>query len=484
MTRIATILALLMLHAISAYAQADSGAPPNFILILSDDHRYDFMSFMDEPATPEFLSTPNLDRMATEGAHLRNAFVTTSLCSPSRASILTGQYAHNHGVIDNQRPQSPGTIFFPEYLQEAGYETAFIGKWHMGEVSDDPQPGFDHWVSFRGQGVYFDPLLNVNGEHVEEEGYITDILTGYALEWLRERDDPRPFFLYLSFKAVHHPFRPPPRYEDRYASAEKRYPQSMADTEENYRGKPQWVREARNSFHGVDFTFYGDIPFEEVYQGYTETLLAVDENVGKILDFVDASGIGKETVAFYMGDNGFLLGEHGLIDKRVAYEESIRIPFLAYAPGRIAPGTIVDEMVLNIDVAPTILNGAGIAMPEQMDGHNMLPLLMGEEVVWRDEFLYEYFWERNFPQQPTMFSLRDERYKYIYYHGMWATDELYDIREDPLESTNLMDDPAHEDLVAQMRKRLFRRLRETKGVAIDLAHEPTWWQVIERGSTE
>ncbi|MGH7526190.1 MAG: sulfatase-like hydrolase/transferase, partial [Gemmatimonadales bacterium] len=183
-----------------------AATPRNVVLILSDDHRYDFMGFM--PRAPAFLQTPNLDRMAAQGAHLLNAFVTTSLCSPSRASILSGQYAHRHGVVDNTSPIPLGTVFFPRYLQQAGYRTAYIGKWHMGEDRDDPQPGFDHWVSFRGQGLYENPTLNVNGRRRAMRGYTTDILTDQALEWLRAQAEgpSRPFFLMLGHKAVHAEF--------------------------------------------------------------------------------------------------------------------------------------------------------------------------------------------------------------------------------------------------------------------------------------
>ena len=215
--------------------------PRNIVFILSDDHRYDFMGFMGKPV---FLETPNLDRLARHGAHIQNAFVTTSLCSPSRASILTGQYPHRHGVVDNNTDIAAGVIFFPQYLQRAGYETAFIGKWHMGHESDEPRPGFDRWISFRGQGEYFSPDLNVDGTRIKQKGYITDILTDYAVEWLKQKRN-KPFFLYLSHKAVHAEFEPAPRHQGRYAHAAVEYPTSMANTEDNYRGKPRWVREQR-----------------------------------------------------------------------------------------------------------------------------------------------------------------------------------------------------------------------------------------------
>jgi len=455
--------------------------PRNIILLLSDDHRYDFLGFMER--APAWLETPALDRMAKGGAHIRNAFVTTSLCSPSRASILTGRYAHRHGVVDNTSPIPPGTTFFPELLQRAGYRTAYVGKWHMGEDDDRPRPGFDHWVSFRGQGVYVDPVLNVDGERRQVEGYTTDILTDLALDWLeRQRaapgGRPRPFFLVLSSKAVHAEFIPAPRYLGRYASAPIPYPATMANTEANYRGKPDWVRAQRNSWHGVDYMYHGEMQFDEFYRRYAETLLALDESVGRVLDLLDQSGLARETLVLYMGDNGFLLGEHGLIDKRHAYEESIRIPMLAYAPGWIRPGTVVTAMVRNIDVAPTILELAGVRSPQPMDGRSVVAALTGGELPGTGELLYEYYWEYAFPHTPTTLALRGDRFKYILYHGVWDKNELYDLVADPEERVNLIAEPAYRDTVRAMHDRLWTRLRETEASSIPLRRGD--WQAAER----
>jgi N-acetylglucosamine-6-sulfatase len=440
------------------------------------------MGFMDR--APAWLETPALDRMAAAGAHLRNAFVTTSLCSPSRASILTGQYAHRHGVVDNTSPVPPGTVFFPELLHRAGYRTAYVGKWHMGEDDDRPRPGFDHWVSFRGQGVYVDPVLNVDGKRVERRGYTTDILTDYALEWLRQQRDSRdgrPFFLVLSSKAVHAEFIPAPRHQGRYATKPIPYPATMANTEANYRGKPDWVRAQRNSWHGVDYMYHGQMQFDDFYRRYAETLLALDESVGRVLDFLDQSSLARSTLVLYMGDNGFLLGEHGLIDKRHAYEESIRIPMLAYAPGWIRPGTVVTSMVRNIDIAPTVLELAGLTSspsPEGMDGRSMRAALTGGDVPGTGELLYEYYWEYAFPHTPTTLALRGDRFKYILYHGVWDKNELYDLVADPEERVNLIDVPAYRDTVRVMHDRLWTRLRETAAANIPLRRGD--WQAAER----
>ena len=336
----------------------------NIVVILSDDHRYDFMSFMEE--SPEFLETPNLDRLAKEGAHLTNAFVTTSLCSPSRASILTGQYMRHHRVVDNQRPVPPGTMFFPEYLQEAGYQTGYVGKWHMGHEDDNPRKGFDHWVSFAGQGTYFDPTFNINGKRKSFKGYNADLLTDQALSWLKKvgkaSKNKKPFFLQVGYKAVHYPFQPPPRHAERYSGKKIDYPETMANTEENYLSQSHWIRERRYGIHGIDHMETGALDkdpvpdFDELYHNFCETVHALDENIGRILVQLDELGIADDTLIIYLGDNGFALGEHGFYDKRDAFEESIRIPMLARHPKLIEPGTKVEKMTLNVDIAPPFWN--------------------------------------------------------------------------------------------------------------------------------
>src|SRR4051812_6730542 len=384
-----TSLALLFLLIFAPGVEGAEAARRNIIFILSDDHRWDFLSFM--PEAPKFLETPNLDRLAREGAHLRNAFVSTSLCSPSRASILTGQYMHHHHVADNQRPEPAEIHFFPEDLRAAGYTTAFLGKWHMGEDSDAPRKGFDYWAGFRGQGEYFNPTLNVNGERRSFEGYSSDVLADLALAWLKH---PRaqPFFLYLSFKAPHFPFEPAPRHKGRYAGAPVPYPPTMANTEANYLTQPRWVRERRYSIHGVDHMETGrfdndPVPsFEDLVRSYCEAIYSTDENVGRVLQQLDDSGLRDSTLVVYMGDNGFALGEHGFYDKRDAFETSMRVPLLAWAPGAIQPGTVITQMVQNIDIAPTLLEAAGLPPPasSHIDGRSFWPLLLGRAVPWRD----------------------------------------------------------------------------------------------------
>jgi len=470
----AAILAAAIAASAGAQAVAAAPAPRNIVLIVSDDHRYDFMGFLGRPA---FLETPAMDRIAARGAHFANAFVGTSLCSPSRASILTGRHMHRHGVIDNQRPVPPGTVFFPQLLRQAGYETAFIGKWHMGHDDDAPQPGFDHWASFRGQGEYFDPTINIDGERRTFEGYTDDVLADLALRFI-ERKREKPFFLELAFKSVHYPFQPPPRHRGRYGASKVEYPATMANTEDNYRSQPRWLRERRYSIHGIDHMETGrfdDDPvpsFEDLYRSYCEAVRGLDDNIGRVVDTLDRTGLASSTLLLYLGDNGFALGEHGLYDKRDAFEVSIRIPMLAYAPGLIAPGMKIEEMVQTIDIAPSLLALAGAdssAMP-QMDGRSFLPLLRPDaaRIPWREEVFYEYYWEWNFPATPTTFALRTNRHKYIYYHGVWDIDGFYDLATDPCERRNLIDVPACRDEIERMRARLFDAIDAAGGVSLPI----------------
>ena len=439
----------------------------NVIFILTDDHRYDAMGFMK--AQP-WLETPQLDRLAREGAHLKNAFVTTALCSPSRASILTGVYAHRHRVVDNNTAIPKGTVFFPSHLQKNGYKTGFFGKWHMGGESDDPQPGFDRWVSFRGQGTYRPTAsgLNIDGKRTPQKGYITDELTDYALDWMKGIPKDQPYFMYLSHKAVHSEFEPAPRHKGRYKDAKFKYPVTMAATGEFAQHRPKWVQDQRNSWHGVEYPYHSALDIGEYYKLYAETLMGVDDSVGRVLDALRDRGQLDSTLVIYMGDNGFAFGEHGLIDKRTAYEESMRVPLLARCPELFQGGRTVNQVVANLDIMPTVLEACGTPAPAGLDGRSWLPLARGEQPEWRKEFLYEYYWERNFPQTPTVHALRGDRYKFIRYHGIWDIDELYDLQEDPLEGKNLIFSPEHQSVIRTMRARLFEILEQTGGESMPL----------------
>jgi N-acetylglucosamine-6-sulfatase len=463
--------------------------PRNVIFILSDDHRYDFMGFTGKVP---WLETPNMDSLARDGIYCQNAFVSSSLSSPSRASILTGLYAHSHTVVDNSAPEPENLVYFPEYIQDIGYETAFFGKWHMGDDSDEPRRGFDHWESFRGQGMYYNPTLNINGKHVTygDSTYITDLLTDHAIQWMKNRKSDNPFFLYLSHKAVHAEFSPAKRHRGKYAGNTIEYPPSFDLTKPEMlksEGKPlkiinehnpdysygkgripDWVKEQRFSWHGVDYMYNGEMDFETFYRSYCETLLGIDESIGAIIDYLKQQGMYESTLIIYMGDNGFSFGEHGLIDKRHFYEESAKVPLLVCCPELFQGGRTEQRMIQNIDIAPTILDLFGITKPAHMQGMSFMGILKGEDVEWRNKIFYEYYWEENFPQTPTTFGIRTDRYKYIKYWGIWDTDAFYDLEKDPYEMNNLIASPPHQNIIKEMAGELYLWLENTQGMQIPL----------------
>jgi N-acetylglucosamine-6-sulfatase len=451
--------------------QAIAGAKKmNVIFILTDDHRPDFMGFTGKV---KWQKTPSMDKMANEGAYFKNAFVTTSLCSPSRASILTGQYSHVHTIVDNVAGEPDNLVFFPQYLQKAGYQTSFFGKWHMGDDDDRPRPGFDHWESFRGQGVYYNPKLNINGKQNEykDSTYITDLLTQHSIDWMNKRDKNKPFFLYLSHKAVHSPLAPAKRHKGMYKNLKYEKPATYWQTQnEEYKKLkwPEWVKQQRYSWHGVDYMYHNHNDIDSMVQAYCETLMAVDESIGTVIDYLKANGLENNTMVVYMGDNGFSWGEHGLIDKRHFYEESVKVPFLVYAPGMFKQGQRIDRMIQNIDIAPTVLELAGLKAPSYMPGKSFNQLLKGDTTKWRDKIFYEYFWEYDFPMTPTVFGVRTDKFKYIRYNGIWDRNELYDLENDPNETINLIEDPKYKEQVKSMAKDLMDWLESTKGLQIPL----------------
>jgi N-acetylglucosamine-6-sulfatase len=441
---------------------------PNILFIMTDDQAVDAIGIAGRY---DFLPTPNMDRLAREGATLTNAFVTTSLCSPSRASFLTGCYAHRHGVTENAKRDLPPTIpTFAQLLQKSGYETAYVGKWHMRPLAK-PRPGFDYWLSFRGQGKYIDPELNENGRDFVKQGYMTDILTDYAVSWL-QRPRSKPFCMCLCHKAVHGPFTPAPRHQDAFADAKLPKPPSFDDT---FAGKPKWLRRAFR--YGARRQIWLDSEGKPVPESlppqqwqeqnptrmdYLRALLAVDEGLGRVLDALEKTGQLDNTFIIFTSDNGFFMGEHRRGDKRLMYEASIRIPMLVRYPSLIRPGSKVDHMVLNVDVAPTMLELAGVSVPQPIQGRSIAPLLRGEKIDWRQSFLYEYFQEAWLPGIPTMVGVRTRRWKYIQYpHLPGEIDELYDLDNDPHELHNLATDKKHAEALAKMKAELARLKKET-----------------------
>ncbi len=452
---------------------------PNIVVILTDDQRWDCLGCADRPYLG--IRTPHLDRLAAEGARFRNAFVTTSLCSPSRASFLSGLYAHTHRVINNFTDFPADLPSYPRQLKAAGYETAYIGKFHMGEQSDEPRPGFDYWVTHKGQGRYYDNVFNINGRREETKGYYTTVVTDMAVEWLKRKHD-RPFLLILGHKAPHGPFVPEGRYEHLYDAARIDYPPTAFALE----GKPKWIEERLETWHGIYGPLYGfrkEFPdrspagvgaFGEFVRSYLGTIQSVDDSTGRILRALADIGRLDDTLVLFTSDNGFLLGEHGMIDKRTMHEESIRIPLLARWPRRIRPGTVIDEMVLNIDLAPTLVELAGAEPLPKAHGRSWAPLLDGERLssaegggvqIWRTSWYYEYNYEKQFPYTPNVRGVRTADWVYMHYpHGDGSPDrhkaELYDLKADPHETRNLIDDPACAGKLAELKAELERLMKE------------------------
>lgn len=451
-----------------------SGSEPrNIIFILVDDQRYDAISALGHP----FLQTPGADSLIENGVHFKNAYVTTSLCSPSRASMLTGLYAHSHRIVDNSTPVADDLVFFSQYLQKAGYETAFIGKWHMGYNTTEPRRGWDHWISFLGQGDYFpindegvQSMLNVNGQAVPQTKYITDELTDYAVEWLESKRRSRdPWMLYLSHKAVHYEFYPAPRHKGLYDDVViPPFPTTQGTELDEL--KPMWARNQRNSWHGAEYPFHNGLgKADDIYRRYCEAMLAVDESTVRVIDTLKELGLYESTLIIYMGDNGHMWGEQSLIDKRTAYEASVRVPLMMQCPEILPRGLTVDGISANIDIAPTILEAAGLQPPDHMHGRSLMPLAEGNTPDdWRQELLYEYFWERWAPSTPTIHALITPEWKFVRAYGMWDVHELYNTKQDPNELVNLYLHPDHHARALAMDERLFELLAETDGQNIPL----------------
>ncbi|MDO6748356.1 sulfatase family protein [Gilvimarinus sp. 1_MG-2023] len=459
--------------AVSADTVEKIDAKKNVVFILLDDLPTDNFGFVNPR-----LNTPNIDALAEQGTYFPGAAVTTSLCSPSRATILTGMTTRNHRIVDNNDSSEDHLTYFPSYLQEAGYETAFIGKWHLGRKTDNPRPGFDYWVSFKGQGTYLPKgdfgenqtqTLNVNGEDVERTTYMTDELTNYQMHWLKELRDPsKPFFLYMSHKAVHTVCRPAQRHKNQYADLTMEIPDNAHNTEKNNRNKPMWVQNQRNSWHGSDIKHpQGLETMMDEKRDCDQVLSAVDDSVGVTLQYLKETGLDKNTMVVFFSDNGYLWGQHGLTDKRNAYEESVRVPMIVSLPGLVPEGKVSDARIRNLDLAPTFLAIAGVNAPEHFDGQNTLPIITGD-ASWEEwdqqDFVYEYYWEWTFPATPTTFSIVRDNMKYIQYHGIWDLEELYDLDKDPNEMNNLIFDEQYENVRVDLRERLYRQLTNNRGL--------------------
>lgn len=446
---------------------------PNIVMVLVDDMRWDEMRIAGHP----FIDTPHMDRLAREGARFLNAFATTPLCSPSRATFLTGQYAHTNGIVDNTARPSHGLRIFPLALQRAGYRTGFFGKWHMGN-DDSPRPGFDHWVALPGQGEAIDPSLNVDGARVQATGYTTDLLTDYVERFI-DRSPDRPFLVYLAHKAIHpnviqrddgsvaaiagQPggFVAAERHRGRYAG---RAMPRRASAFKPPLGKPALLRQIDRLPPLGRETATSD---EEI-RGRQEMLLAVDDSLGRLVAALERTGALNDTVVIVTSDHGYFYGEHGLNEeRRLAYEETIRIPLLIRFPRLAAAGSTPAAMTLSIDIAPTLLDVAGLEPDAGIQGRSLVPVLTGQARDWRSSFLIEYFSDTVFPRIRNMgyAAARTERHKYIQYRELQGMDELYDLETDPYEETNLIDRPEARDTLQRMQAELRHLLEQTRFAA-------------------
>ncbi len=457
----------------------------NFLVILIDDLRFDEFGAGGHP----YMKTPNIDRIAHEGALFERAFHPTPICSPNRASILTGQYASRHGIIDNVA-RDAASHRLPNYhleLQRLGYETAHIGKWHMGN-DGKPRPGYDYWVAFDGHGRLYDPNLNENGTYVQHKGYVTDIMNRMAVEFVKRKHE-KPWSLFFAHKAVHPDaeqaadgtfkmdgYRPAERHQDLYRGCVFPKKPNMLTPAEIVKQKPAWAEalELRTSAQSralLDAIHAGE---QEEIRLRACMMAAVDEGVGMVLAALEQTGQLDDTFILFLGDNGYFFGEHGLgPERRFAYEEGIRAPFIARHPARIKPGTRIRELVLTLDVAPTLMSLAGGKPGPQIQGRSLLPLFAGgtrkSAPAWRKSFLIEYWAENAYPWLIAMTykAVRTDRHKYIHWVNRGRKgelDELYDLERDPFELVNLIDRPAYRAVRERLRRELRRLVTEAIGL--------------------
>ena len=488
------ILALLA----SAHLTTSSGAAetkrPNIVFLFSDDHAYQAISAYGDPR--KLVETPNIDRLANEGMRFDRCVVPNSICGPSRATVLTGTYNHINGFVNNSNRTFDGSqTTFPKLLKAAGYTTAMIGKWHLGS---DPT-GFDFWQILPGQGVYYNPPMIRNGEKIKTEGYVTDIISDATLDWLKHRDKSKPFLLMSQQKAPHRRWEPALRELDR--DGDRKYPepptlfddysgrgvaehtQDMTLAKTITRGDmklvpPRGLTSAQlkkwNAYYEPRNEEYrkanlkGDDLVRWRYQRYMHDYLAcirtVDENVGRILKYLDDEGLADNTIVVYSADQGFYLGEHGWFDKRWIFEESLRTPLLVRWPGVIKPGSTNKDLVSNLDFAETFLDAAGLPVPKEMQGRSMMPILAGNTPDdWRKSFYYQYY-EYPAPHHVRPhYGVVTDRYKLLHFY---ATDvdywELFDLQKDPREMTSVYDQPEYQPEVKKLKAELKRLRAELK----------------------
>ena len=496
-TNIDALFMVLLVVAVSNFLQSQTPKQPNIIFIMSDDHASHAISAYGG-IYKDVSPTPNIDRLANEGLLMTNTFCTNSICGPSRATILTGKYSHQNGFYKNVGgdPFNGNQTTFPKELQKNGYTTAVVGKWHLWS---EPT-GFDYYkyhVLNEEQGSYWDPVYNENGEKVQEKGYATNLTGEFALDWLEnKRDKTKPFMLMFQFKAPHRPWYPDEKYKTLFDGVTMPYPETFNDayntreltagkammtvehhltnkdlkitrpeglTEEQYK---KWLRLGdKGEPVSPSDTLSGEALKQWKYQKYIKDYLAcirsVDDNVGRLLDYLDANGLTENTIVIYTADQGFYLGDHGWYDKRFMYEQSLRMPFLIRYPKKIESGKKNEDILLNIDFAPTILEMAGINPPKEMQGKSFAPHIMGKKQKHcRDAMYYHYYEYPKWHNVQPHYGIRTDRYKLIHYYYDIDVWELYDLKEDPNELTNLYSFADKKGLVKKLKRELYKLQKE------------------------
>lgn len=447
---------------------------PNIIFMMADDHAAHAISAYGS----RINKTPNIDRIATDGMRFDNCFCTNSICTPSRAAILTGQYSHKNGVYTLADALDGSRQNVAKLLSGAGYQTAMIGKWHL---QNDPT-GFDYWNILPGQGLYYDPVFIEMGKRQKHPGYCTDLIGDFTLDWLKKRDAHKPFFLMCHHKAPHRPWQPAPKYAKLFQDQTIPEPGNLLD---HYEGRARSVASVKMRV-GEDMNIKTDLKMDKpaglegdalrkwAYQPYMKDYLrcvqSVDDNVGRVLDYLDAEQLANDTIVIYTSDQGFFLGDHGFFDKRLMYEESLRMPFLIRYPGTVKPKTVNSDISLNVDFAPTFLDYAGVKTPSDMQGRSFRPNVEGHTPRdWRKSMYYRY-WMHNSSDHhvPAHYGVRTKQYKLIYYYGKalgmkGANDppatpewEFYDLSKDVHEMRNLYADPKYAKIVAELKQELTR----------------------------
>jgi arylsulfatase A-like enzyme len=508
-----TILAKMFIGgiALSCSVNKEKIREPNILFIMSDDHAYKAISAYSD----DLIQTPNIDRLAKEGAIFTRATVTNSICAPSRAVLLTGKHSFVNGKVDNGQPFNWDQPNFPKLMQANGYQTAMIGKIHLDGI---PQ-GFDFSMVLPGQGQYYNPDFLIDGERVRKEGYCTDIVTEATLDWLKNKRAPnKPFCLLYHQKAPHRNWQPAPEYLTLYDDVTFEPPANFFD---DYEGRGTAAKEQEMQIHGhamwgIDFKMvvnpdgdstslvnnvlnrfteqqredwlsayipkneefkakYATLSDEEIalwkfnryIKDYLRTIRSVDDGVGEVLDYLEEAGLAENTIVVYTSDQGFYLGEHSWFDKRFMYEESFRTPLLMRYPKEIKPGTVIDDLVQNLDFAPTFLDYAGIEAPEEMQGESFRKLVSGETGEWRDAVYYTYYEYPSVHMVKRHYGVATNRYKLMHFYYDIDEWEMYDLETDPMEMKNIYNDPTYADVQEMLHKRL-EELREYYGDSDEL----------------